>query len=115
MPRKKKKMGQAKQRGSREQRIAEAKARRPESSAVREFVSARNRYADQWEISSPHFFDAGYYDWMADKVNGRTAVLEIGCGVGYDEFRSEKAKSLQVPSWRGPQVQCRGPRKSADE
>jgi predicted O-methyltransferase YrrM len=76
-------MGQAKQRGSRDQRIAQARARRAESQAARELASARSRYATQWEVNSRHFFGAGYYGWMAAKLNGLHAVLEIGCGVGY--------------------------------
>lgn len=76
-------MGQAKQRGSREQRIAESKGRLAEAPVVRELMNARRRYAEHWEVSSKHFFDAGYYDWMAGKVSGQQHVLEIGCGVGY--------------------------------
>ncbi|MFL9876730.1 class I SAM-dependent methyltransferase [Paraburkholderia megapolitana] len=78
-----KKMGQAKQRGSRDQRISQAIARSAEVPAARELASARSRYATQWEISSLHFFESGYYDWMANAVDGRSKVLEIGCGVGY--------------------------------
>jgi SAM-dependent methyltransferase len=76
-------MGQAKQRGSREQRIAQAVARSPEFAAVRELATARSRYVTQWGNSSRHFFDSGYYNWMANAVEGRNTVLEIGCGVGY--------------------------------
>lgn len=76
-------MGQAKQRGSKDQRIGQAKERRIELPAVRELAAARGRYATQWEISSRHFFDSGYYNWMADKVRGRPAIFEVGCGVGY--------------------------------
>jgi len=76
-------MGQARQRGSKDQRIAQAKERRIELPAVRELAGARGRYATQWEISSRHFFDSGYYNWMADKVRERPAILEVGCGVGY--------------------------------
>jgi SAM-dependent methyltransferase len=77
-------MGQAKQRGSREQRIAQARARSAEfPAAARELATARSRYVTQWGISSKHFFDSGYYNWMANAVDGRNRVLEIGCGVGY--------------------------------
>jgi SAM-dependent methyltransferase len=76
-------MGQAKQRGSKDQRITQAKVRRTESPAVRELASARGRYATRWEFSSRHFFESGYYNWMADKVRERPAILEVGCGVGY--------------------------------
>ncbi len=76
-------MGQAKQRGSKDQRITQARARRAESPAVRELASAHGRYATQWEINSRHFFESGYYNWMADKVRERPAILEVGCGVGY--------------------------------
>ncbi|MDQ2151354.1 class I SAM-dependent methyltransferase [Alcaligenaceae bacterium C4P045] len=76
-------MGQAKQRGSKDQRITQARARRAESPAVRELASAHSRYATQWEINSRHFFESGYYNWMANKVRERPAILEVGCGVGY--------------------------------
>ncbi|WP_148046440.1 class I SAM-dependent methyltransferase [Ralstonia pseudosolanacearum] len=76
-------MGQAKERGTKDQRIAQARALRAELPAVRELASARSRYATQWEITSRHFFESGYYNWMANKVSGRKVVLEIGSGVGY--------------------------------
>lgn len=76
-------MGQANQRGSRDQRVAEAKARNTDLPIVREVIAARRRYADQWDVSSKHFFDSGYYAWMASKVNGQKHIFEVGCGVGY--------------------------------
>ena len=40
-------------------------------------------YADQWEVSSKHFYDNDCYKWMTEKLNGFKTVLEIGCGTGF--------------------------------
>lgn len=40
-------------------------------------------YADQWEISSKHFYDNDCYKWMTEQLNGFKIVLEIGCGTGF--------------------------------
>ncbi|WP_155623883.1 class I SAM-dependent methyltransferase [Burkholderia territorii] len=96
-------MGQAKQRGSREQRIAQAVARSPEFAAVRELATARSRYVTQWGNSSLHFFDSGYYNWMANVVEGRKTVLEIGCGVGYSTLTLAQRGHLIVAIDENPE------------
>ena len=40
-------------------------------------------YADQWNVSAKHFYDKGYYSWMAQAIDGLHTVIEIGCGTGY--------------------------------
>jgi protein-L-isoaspartate O-methyltransferase len=45
-------------------------------------------YADKWQSSSKFFFDNGYYSQMAEIVKPYKTVLEIGCGVGYNDTRN---------------------------
>lgn len=40
-------------------------------------------YADQWNVSAKHFYDKGYYSWMAQALDGLHTVVELGCGTGY--------------------------------
>ena len=40
-------------------------------------------YALQWDNSAKYFYDNGYYDWMAERIDSYNSVLEIGCGTGY--------------------------------
>ena len=40
-------------------------------------------YADQWEVSSKHFYENDCYKWMTDQIREHKTVLEIGCGTGY--------------------------------
>lgn len=40
-------------------------------------------YSEQWNVSAKYFYDAGYYLWMANKLEGHEIILEIGCGTGY--------------------------------
>lgn len=58
-------------------------ARMTESPAIQNLLNARSKYVAEWEISSRHFFNSGYYDWMASKVLKQEKILEIGCGTGY--------------------------------
>jgi len=41
------------------------------------------KYAVQWDVSAQYFYEQGYYNWMANKLNEYTTILEIGCGTGY--------------------------------
>jgi SAM-dependent methyltransferase len=43
----------------------------------------RSRYAAQWAVTSRHFYEAGYYNWMVARIAGHTRTLEVGCGMGY--------------------------------
>lgn len=45
--------------------------------------ASEKNYADQWNISAQHFYDKGYYSWMAQVINEFHTVVEIGCGTGY--------------------------------
>lgn len=45
--------------------------------------SPEKNYADQWNVSSQHFYEKGYYSWMAQAINEFHTVVEIGCGTGY--------------------------------
>lgn len=49
---------------------------------ARKFVEYEWRaYSREWEINSKHFESAGYYKWMADKLDLKSGtILEIGCG-----------------------------------
>lgn len=40
-------------------------------------------YANQWEVSSKHFYENDCYKWMAEQVGEFKIILEIGCGTGY--------------------------------
>jgi SAM-dependent methyltransferase len=46
-------------------------------------MTEKKRYADQWEVSSRHFYENDCYDWMAERVEPYKTVLEIGCGTGF--------------------------------
>lgn len=51
----------------------------------------RSRYAEQWAVTSRHFYDAGYYDWMTARIAGHTRTLEVGCGMGYSTLTLARA------------------------
>lgn len=40
-------------------------------------------YANQWEVSSKHFYENDCYKWMTEQVGEFKTILEIGCGTGY--------------------------------
>lgn len=43
----------------------------------------KRQYADQWEVSSKHFYKNGCYGWMAEQLEPFEIVLELGCGTGF--------------------------------
>lgn len=46
-------------------------------------VRERSKYASQWQITSQHYYELGYYDWMCQQLGNSKNVLEIGCGSGF--------------------------------
>lgn len=66
---------------------------------ARKFVEYEWRaYSREWEINSKHFEAAGYYKWMADKLELKSgSVLEIGCGNGTSTFELSK-RGFQIIS-----------------
>lgn len=56
-----------------------------------ELEKYRSRYAEQWAVTSRHFYEAGYYDWMVSRIAGYTRTLEVGCGMGYSTLTLARA------------------------
>ncbi len=46
-------------------------------------MNEKIEYAEQWEVSSKHFYDKSNYCWMRKKIDEYSTILEIGCGTGY--------------------------------
>ena len=56
----------------------------------------RSRYAEQWAVTSRHFYEAGCSDWMVSRIAGHIRTLEVGCGMGYSTLTLVRAEHKVV-------------------